>query len=143
MIVVTNEKHSLFNSYAAEFEKNYLLEPAGQKHLSLYKKEREEVRRYWAEIKKAKQEGRQITDIILQKLLPYSNTPHNREKNYRISVAPAIIRDLKKWFENKGWQHPDNWDSVANALFDLFYRLIEKGDWDSLVKFENNEQASK
>jgi hypothetical protein len=143
MTVVTDQKRSLFNSYASEFEKNYLLEPAGQRHLALYKKEREDVTLYWSQIKKAKQEGNQATDLILQKLLPYSNTRHNREKNYRISVAPAITKDLKKWFENAGWQNPDNWDNVANGLFDLVYGLIEKGDWNSLVRFEKDQQVSK
>jgi len=113
MSLITDEKRSLFHSYASEFEKNYLLEPAGQRHLALYRKEKDEVTRFWAEIKKAKQAGKQITDLVLQKLLPYSNTRHNREKNYRISVAPAITKDLMKWFENAGWQQHDNWDNVA------------------------------
>ena len=124
MIAITDEKRPLFNSYASEFEKNYLLEPAGQKHLALYKKEREDVTLYWSDIKKSKQEGRQITDPVLQKLLPYSNTRHNREKNYRISVAPAITKDLKKWFENIGWQHSDNWDNVDKSGSALDMRLF-------------------
>lgn len=43
MSLITDEKRSLFHSYSSEFEKNYLLEPTGQKHLALYKKEREEI----------------------------------------------------------------------------------------------------
>jgi hypothetical protein len=143
MELVSNEKRSLFHVYASEFERKYLLEPAGQRHLTMYKKEREEVVQFWSEIKKAKQEGKRITDIVLDKLLPYSNTRHNREKGYRISVAPAITRDLRKWFENAGWQQPDNWDNVANAIYELVYGLIEKGDWDSLVAFEENQQISR
>ena len=61
MALVTDEKRSLFRSYAPEFEKRYLLEPAGQRHFAMYKKERDEVTRFWAEIKKAKQEGKQYT----------------------------------------------------------------------------------
>ncbi len=116
MILVTDEKRSLFQSYASEFEKRYLLEPAGQQHLAMYKKEREEVTQFWSEIKKIKQEGKRITKLVLEKLLLYSNTRHNREKEYRISVAPAITKDLKKWFENAGWQQPNNWDNVANEI---------------------------
>ncbi len=96
MSLITEEKLSLFHSYASEFEKRYLLEPAGQKHLALYKKERDDVTQFWTEIKRFKRAGKQITDLVLHKLLPYSNTRHNREMNYRISVAPAITKDLVK-----------------------------------------------
>ncbi len=90
----------------------------------MYEKEREEVIRFWSEVKKAKQEGKRITDLVLEKLLPYSNICHNREKGYRISVAPAITKDIRKWFENVGWQQPDNWDNVANAIYDLVYGVV-------------------
>lgn len=143
MSLITDERRSLFHSYASEFEKSYLLEPAGQRHLALYKKERDEVTQFWSEIKKAKQSGKQVTDLVLHKLLPYSNTRHNREKNYRISVAPAITRDLRKWFEYVGWQQHDNWDNVANAIYDLVYGLIEESNWSSLVVFEENQQVSR
>jgi len=143
MALVTDKKRTLFQSYASEFEQKYLLEHAGQQHLAMYKKERDEVNRYWSEIKQAKQEGKRITDMVLEKLLPYSNTVHNREKGYRISVVPAITKDLRKWFENAGWQQDENWDNVANAIYDLVHGLIEKGDWNSLVTFEADELVSK
>jgi len=139
---ISDEKRSLFQSYAWEFEKRYLLEKNGQYHQSLYKKERAEVKQYWAEIKKAKQRGENITDMVLEKFLPYTNSQHNREKGYRISVAPAITRDVRKWFENAGWQKPDQWDAVAQALYTLVYKLIEKGDWQSLIEFEKNQKVS-
>jgi hypothetical protein len=142
-MTITDEKRSLFHNYAKEFEAAYLLEPAGQRHLSAYKKEREEVSRFWSEIKNAKEEGKRITDMVLEKLLPYSNTRHNREKNYRISIAPAITKDLKKWFENAGWQRSDNWDNVAKAIYELIYDLIEKDDWKALERFEKNQAVSK
>jgi hypothetical protein len=143
MALVADNRRSLFLSYASEFERKYLLGPAGQRHQAIYRKEREEVARYWATTKKAKERGERITDLVLEKLLPYSNTHHNREKGYRISVAPTITKDLKKWFENAGWQQSDNWDNVASAIFDLIYGVIEKGDWNSLVAFEGNEQVSR
>lgn len=143
MELITDEKVSLFKSYASEFEKRYLLEPAGQKHNSIYEQERVEVNKFWSDIKKAKKAGKKITDLVLEKLLPYSNTRHNREKGYRISIAPVITKDLKKWFENAGWQKPDNWDNVASAIYDLIYELIEKGDWNSLIVFEKNRSVSK
>src|SRR2546430_518923 len=143
MTLVSNEKRSLFLTYASEFENKYLLEPGGQRHLAMYEKERDEVKQFWSEIKRAKERGKRITDMVLEKLLPYSNTHHNREMGYRISVTPAITKDLKKWFQNVGWQTPDNWDNVANAIYDLVYGFIEKNDWQSLSTFEANQHVSK
>jgi len=143
MSIISPQRKSLFLYYSSEFEKNYLIEPAGQRHLSLYKREREKVRKYWEEIKKAKKEGKDITDMVLQKLLPYSNTRHNRENNYRISVAPAITKDIRKWFENAGWQSPENWENVALAIFNLIYKLVEEDNWNALKEFEENETVSK
>jgi len=76
---ISDEKISLFNEYAKEFEEKYLLEPQGQKHLEVFMKEREEVPKYWEKIKKLKQENKPITDEVLTKLLPYNDTRHNRE----------------------------------------------------------------
>ena len=143
MFPITTKKQEMFQAYAKEFESSYLLEPSGQKHLEIYKKEREEVRKYWAEIKEAKKKGEVITDLVLEKLLPYANTRHNREKGYRISVAPAITKDLKGWFENVGWQKPSNWDIIANAIFNLIFDFIENHNWQALVIFENNQTISR
>src|SRR5882724_2737163 len=140
---ISGENRLLFQSYASEFEKRYLLEPAGQKHLEMYKTERVQVAKYWAEIKESNKRGVDVTDAVLQKLLPYSNTRSNRLNGYRISVAPAITKDIKKWFENVGWQCPENWKNVASAIFELVYHLVERDDWNALTRFENDQEVSK
>src|SRR5438552_6717037 len=94
---ITINKNTIFNSYATEFEKSYLLEPAGQRHKAAYGQERTQALQYWSDIKAAKTSGQDVTEPVLSKLLPYSNTRHNREKRYRISIAPAITKDLRKW----------------------------------------------
>ncbi len=127
--------------YAAQFEEEYLLQPDGQKHHEAYSTEREEVSKYWDEIKKAKKAGKSITDMVLRKLLPYTNTRYNREMGNRISIAPGVIKDIRKWFEGAGWQESDNWDKVALAIFDLTYDLIEKEDLGSLAKFEQMPES--
>jgi len=109
----------------------------------LYKAEREAVARHWAETKSAKKAGKDITDLILYKLLPYGNTRHNREMGHRISVAPAIIKDVKTFFESNGWQIAANWPKVADAIYDLLFAVIEQEDWTALEKFERNESLSR
>jgi hypothetical protein len=58
-------------------------------------------------------------------------------------VTPAITRDIKKWFENAGWQTSENWPKVALAIYDLIYSLVERGEWASLERFERNAALSR
>ena len=92
MELVSEDKRSLFNSWASEFEQSYLRQPKGQRHLEAYKMEREQVIRFWEEIKKAKEEGKNITNMVLTKLLPYCNNQHNRDMGYRIICLVPLSR---------------------------------------------------
>jgi len=47
------------------------------------------------------------------------------------------------WFEHAGWQKPKMWDSVAKAIFDLIYSMVERNDWESLRRFEENVNVSR
>jgi hypothetical protein len=143
MPFIPEEKRALTISYVAQYEERYLMQPKGQWHIVTYDKERTEVRKYWEETKKAKQAGQDITDLVLGKLLPYSNTRNNREKGYRISITPAIIKDIRKWFENAGWQKAENWGKVAEGIYNLIYGLVENNDWSGLAAFEQNHEISR
>ncbi len=68
MPAISDEKRALFKTFASEFERSYLLEPAGQQHQAIYKRERDDVARFWSEISAAKQQGKAITDLVLEKL---------------------------------------------------------------------------
>jgi len=139
--MISSERRELIRRYAREFEEQYLLQPDGQKHIAAYEEERREVRSSWEDIKEAKRSGKDITDVVLEKLLPYSNTRHNREKGYRISVAPGVTKDVRKWFEGAGWQDPASWVEIANAIFELVYRLVEDKDWSYLEQFEMKPES--
>lgn len=111
-----------------EFKQEYLYTEQGQEHLEAYNKEREELKKNFKEIKEKNERGEDITDDVLYKLLPYKDTKPNREKGRRISIWAGVIDDIKKWFENAGWQKPNNWKNVANALFNLIQTLVESED---------------
>lgn len=110
--------------FVKEFEETYLNKEEGQRHLQAYEKEREEVRRYFAEIKGKYERGEDITDEVLYKLLPYIDNKTTREKGYRRSVQGFIIKDVKTWFEEAGWQSRENWPNVATAIFKMIDGLI-------------------
>jgi 5-methylcytosine-specific restriction protein B len=142
-MTISESRKQLIQTFSLEFTNNYLMEPKGQRHLSLYQKEKQEVRKYWEDIKVEKSKGQEYYKDVLEKLLPYQDTRHNREKGYRISVMPAITKDLKVWFENANWQVPGNWPKVGHAIFDLIYQVVENENYDAFKEFEDNHEISK
>lgn len=109
-----------------EFEDTYLAGAEGKRHLAAYGQSRDEGRRNWREIQELHSEGKDVTDLVLVKLLPHLNTPHNRERGAWIHIAPAITKDVKKWFENCGWTRPADWPQVAA----LVRRFVEQANAD-------------
>lgn len=87
--------------------------------------------------------GRDITESVLTKLLPHRNTRNNRDAGCWISVAPAINKDVRTWFESKNWQTKENWPLVARSIYRLLYGLVEDDDWNSLATFEGNAMLSR
>jgi len=140
---ISEPRKQAIRNFVQEFRDNYLMSSTGQRHISEYQRERNDVRKFWEDIKKKRANNQPYTDDVLEKMLPYQNTKHNRDKGYRISVMPAITKDLKTWFENAGWQKHENWQKVGEALFQLIYDVIEKGNHDAFKDFESKYELSK
>ena len=51
----------------------------------------------------AQARGEDITDLVLLKLLPYSDNAGNRKSGAWVHYAPSIVGDLRKWYEAKQW----------------------------------------
>jgi len=141
MFKLTNEQREKIRALSNEFIVKYLKTSQGKKHLEAYKKEKEEVKKVFTEIKEKKKQGKDITDDILYKLLPYSNTQYNRRQDHRISTWPAITKDVKKWFEAAGWQKSENWPEVAIKIFNLINELLNGGGQNQILKFVNSEYS--
>jgi hypothetical protein len=92
---ISEDRHSLFQKYASEFERRYLLEKTGQHHQSLYKKERAEVKQYWAEIKKARQNRKNITDMVFHQ--PNHNCAPTYKAGQRYLFYASFHKDTKTW----------------------------------------------
>ena len=104
MTLVSHEKRSLYQTYASEFENKYLLEPAGQRHLAMYEKERDEVKQFWSEIKQAKERGVEFVEhpiasysvaIIVNAANPLSNLTRDQ-------VRDIFTGTVKNWKEVGG-----------------------------------------
>lgn len=142
MVDIPNEKLSLIKEYFQEFKRNYYNSEQGKKHLDAYQRERELVSGNWELAKQIGENDPSLTNFVLYRLLPYANTRFNREKGNYVSIAPAITKDIKTWFEGAGWQESGNWPTVARAIFDLIKGLIDEGRWESLNEFEENHVVS-
>jgi hypothetical protein len=140
---ISETRKQVISNFVQEFRDNYFITKTGQWHISEYKRERTDVRKFWEEIKLKKARNLDYSDDVLEKMLPYANTKHNREKGYRISVMPAITKDLKIWFENVGWQKHENWPKVGEAIFQLFYEVIENENYNAFAEFESKYELAK
>lgn len=126
-IIITTEKRNELLNLFLEFVKSYLLTPEGEKHSAWYENARIESRKNIESIKLRFDQGEDITDEVLAKLVPYSDTPQNREKGYWISIAPAFSSDLKIKFEAAGWRK-DGWNEVSDAILSFVRRCDEHPD---------------
>lgn len=127
--------------FVKEFEETYLNKEEGQNHLEAYEREREEVKRYFDEIKTKDENGEDITDDVLYRLLPYVNNSPNRERGYRLSVWGFIQKDVKSWFEGAGWQKSEDWPGIAKAIFNMINGLITDGNSQHIKAFVQSEYS--
>lgn len=85
---------SLFREFVSSFPST----PEGRKHIDSYEKDREQGRENFAEIVAADDRGEDVTEQVLLKLLPYSDTAGNRERGAWVHIAPAVQGNLRQWF---------------------------------------------
>jgi len=102
-----------------EFKQKYLNTEQGKKHLEAYNKEREEVRRIFNEIKEKKERGEDITELVLDYLLPIK----------RESVTPAGVKTIEAYYKRAGESlSEEDLPKLADAIFTLINRLINNPD---------------
>jgi 5-methylcytosine-specific restriction protein B len=124
--LILKTKMDEFDSLFKEFIESYPATDEGQHHLALYKSGREEARQNYANIITASENGEDVTNSVLLKLLPYNESEGNRLKGAWIHVAPAIRGDIKGWFEAKGWTNSEDWPDIAKAILDFVRRCVNE-----------------
>ena len=102
-----------------EFKQNYLNTDQGRRHLEKYNKEREEVRRIFNEIQEKKERGEDITELVLDHLLPIK----------RESVTPAGVKTIEAYYKRAGKTlNEEDLPKLAEAIFNLINELINSPD---------------
>lgn len=111
-----------------EFESSYLNTEAGAKHAVGYIRQGEEGRRNYADILRRRSESEDVTDLILERLLPHTDSEFHRHGGHWIHIAPAINKDIRSWYEGAGWTAPEEWPSKALFILDFVQRVVEHPD---------------
>jgi 5-methylcytosine-specific restriction protein B len=111
--------------YREFIDSGYLGSLDGMRHLNAYEEGREEGRlNYWS-VLEARERGKDVTDLVLLKLLPHNDTAGNRERGAWIHIAPAIRGNVKRWFEGARWTRAEDWPSIADAILRFLQRCNE------------------
>ena len=111
---------------------------AGQAHLAAKESEARDVKRVFREIREKRDRGEDITDDVLRRLLPHTDSSYHRAEGYRVSTWPCIRKDVRGWFEGAGWKQPDEWPETARLLFEAIEGLVT-GDLERWRRFLNSE----
>ena len=106
-----------FAELFAEFVEHYAQSNEGLIHAESYDQVRTTGRKNFEEILAAADKGQDVTDLVLTRLLPHSQSATHGKGNYWIHVAPAINGDIRTWFESQGYE--EDWSDVAAAILTL------------------------
>jgi 5-methylcytosine-specific restriction protein B len=135
--VISNKRIEEFQSLYEEFLDDFLYTEKGDEHIQYIVEGRNQAKKNFDVINQARKNGEDITDMVLLKLLPYTDSQNNREKSAWIHVAPAIQGNIRAWYENAGRTKPDEWPKISNAILDFVNTCISNPEEldEACVKF--------
>lgn len=112
-----------FSELFADFVEDYLTTDASTAHRTLYRKGVERGRANFQAILAAEARGEDVTDLVLTKLLPHTDSARHREGGEWIHIAPAITKDIRSWYEGARLVKPEEWPDRARFILDFVKRL--------------------
>ena len=119
-------KRNEFSRLFAQAVEEYINTPDGQEHLAQYARGRDEAKRNLDDILARRERGEDVTDLVLLKLLPYSDSERNRQAGAWVHIAPAVTGNLKLWYERARRTKPGDWPHVAEAILDFVVCCVER-----------------
>jgi len=109
-----------------EFLASYPATEDGVWHQGVYATTRQTGRDNFTSVLEAQAAGKEITNLVLLKLLPYNDNILTREIGAWIHYAPSIVGDVRKWYESKRWVRAEDWPKVAQAILDFAKRCNDE-----------------
>jgi len=109
-----------------ELRVTYLPSKAGKKHLGQYGEAAKSARENFEAALRLEAEGQDLTDFVLLKLLPHTGSEGNVARGAWVSIAPAIKKDIKQWFEGAGWTRAEDWPAVSAAVWRFVRHCVDR-----------------
>ncbi|HNT75330.1 MAG TPA: AAA family ATPase [Anaerolineae bacterium] len=115
-------RHTEFADLFGEFIADYWPSEKGRQHWQSYEAARAAARDNLAYLEDAARRGEDVTAAVLDSLLPYADTPANREAHRWTHNTAVFASDVRVKYEASGWTDPADWPQVAQALLDFVWR---------------------
>jgi len=119
--MLTENKNEFISLFKEFISSSYPYTSDGLRLQANYEEQRQKGKINFQAIVSAYKSGEDITDMVLLQLLPYAQTANNSQINVWIHHAPAIDKDIKKWFEAAGWTKSEDWPKITQAIFHFIY----------------------
>jgi len=127
-MIITEEKKQEFAILFQEFLNSYPSTPDGLRHLSAYNEQRKQGKRNFETVINAYEKGEDITDLVLLKLLPYTDTENNKKRGVWVHIAPALATDVRIKFEAANWTKNEDWPLISKAIFNFINNCYQNFD---------------
>lgn len=113
------EKLNEFTILFKEFINSYPYTPNGLNHKAAYDKQRQQGRLNFEVILARSESGEDVTEAVLLQLLPYTDSPNNRQNGAWIHYVSTFATDVRIKFEAAGWTQPQDWQTIAKAILNF------------------------
>ena len=115
------QQHSVeeFAGLYQQFISEYVETDQGKEHLARYENDRASGRENFERVLQARQQGQDITDLVLDTLLPHADIGENKALGRWTCLAPVYRAAARSKHEGAGWQSSEDWPRVTGKLVDF------------------------
>ena len=113
------EKHAQLAQWLERFSAEFAQTEQGRRHAASYETSRKAARRNFEAVERKAAANEEITDLVLDTLLPHAATETNLKRGAWIHVAPTITGNIRDWFEGAGWAKSEDWPAIARMVFEF------------------------
>jgi hypothetical protein len=113
-----------FIELLAECSRTFLTTSAGEEQRLAYVRARRSAEHNYATVAQLDAQGIDITDAVLLKLLPHTDTELHRAQGAWLHISAFITGDLRRWYQASGMTRTDAWPTIARALWQLIQRCM-------------------
>ncbi len=112
----------------AEYLDTYAVSDEGREFLTRYESERIAARAVWERIATLEAQGQDVTDVVLEGVLPHQGTAKHLARGAWVSHAPVILGEVRTYFERAKWVTPESWPAVAQTVLRFLRGCLDAPD---------------